>query len=99
MDPLDLFKPNTSFKRVYMEPRTSQKYVPTNMEAIDRELEAIHPQIVQENKEYVEEYVRAEERRVLDVIYFLFSLFTYEIIIKFFFDQFYQHFLKIIEFY
>lgn len=66
MDPLDLFKPNTSFKRVYMEPRTSQKYVPTNMEAIDRELEAIHPQIVQENKEYVEEYVRAEERRVLD---------------------------------
>ncbi|XP_051160838.1 probable ATP-dependent RNA helicase spindle-E [Leptopilina boulardi] len=66
MDPLDLFKPNTSFKRVYMEPRTSQKYVPTNMDAIDRELEITNPRQIHERKEYAEEYVKAEERRMLE---------------------------------
>ena len=35
LDPLDLFRPNKPFKRVYLQPPTSQKYVPTNMTALD----------------------------------------------------------------
>ena len=39
LDPLGLFRPNKPLKRVYLQPPTSQKHVPTNMTALDEFLE------------------------------------------------------------
>ena len=39
LDPLDLFRPNKPLKRVYLQPPTSHKHVPTNMTALDEFLE------------------------------------------------------------
>ena len=39
LHPLDLFRPNKPLKRVYLQPPTSQKHVPTNMTALDEFLE------------------------------------------------------------
>lgn len=69
MDPLDLFKPNTSIKRHYLDPRTSQKYIPTNMEVIDRELDQTISRSSYEGKEYVDKYVKAEVQRLLEVLF------------------------------
>ena len=39
LDPLDLFRPNKPFKRVYLQPPTTHRYVPTNMTDLDEFLD------------------------------------------------------------
>ena len=36
VDPLDLFRTNKPFKRIYLQPPTSQRNVPTDMTALEK---------------------------------------------------------------